>query len=93
LPGSLRLSLVRAHQAEEQDHRILRAVELDRQQLLVGKPGQIIEGTVGYHPDPFRRQPDQLLKPAGTVLGMGDDRIHRVEGALGGRQLPPLRLR
>ncbi len=71
-------ALVRAHEAEAQDHRALDRGELRRQRSLVRLFGEVAEGTVG---DPVHaaRVAEQRPKLAGAVLRVGDDGIHPVQ--------------
>ena len=71
-------ALVRAHEAEAQDHRALDRGELGRQRSLVRLLGEVGEGAVGdrVHAAGVGEQRAQL---GGAVLGVGDDGVHARE--------------
>ncbi len=55
------------------------------------EPGQVVEGAVMDHADPRRVEPDLGPQALGAVLGVGDDRVHPAEGAVGARDLAAAR--
>jgi hypothetical protein len=85
-------ALVRAQQAEEQDHRALHGLELLRERPLVRKPRQVVERTMRDHVHALRRRVELRAQAARPVLRVHDDGVHRAKQAPECRHLAAPRL-
>ena len=85
-------ALVRAHQPEQQDDRLVDGRQLGGQRNRIGNVEEMGERAVRDHRDARGIDTRLLHEPAAAVLGVHDDRIEAgIEAALG-RQLPAPRL-
>ena len=83
-------ALVGTQEAEEEDHRVLRPGQLDRQRAWRGEVRQVVERAVRDHLDLRRVEADLVAEAGGGRLGVGDDGVEAVEVAVLGGELAGL---